>query len=65
MTSKIKEILNKQINEELYSSFLYLAMAAFLEKRGFKGAANWMNIQAKEENDHAMGFFRFLLERGE
>lgn len=65
MTEKIKEIINKQINEEFYSAYLYLAMAAKLEKWGFKGAANWMKIQAQEENDHALGFFRFLLERGE
>jgi len=65
MTEKIKTIVNKQIQEELYSAYLYLALAARLEKWNFKGAANWMQIQAKEENDHAMGFFRFLLERGE
>ncbi len=65
MTNKIKDILNKQINEEFYSSYLYLALAAFLEKQGLKGAANWMNIQAKEENDHALGFYRFLLDRNE
>ncbi|HZJ41289.1 MAG TPA: ferritin [Candidatus Saccharimonadales bacterium] len=65
MTNKIKDIINKQINEEFYSAYLYLALAAFLEKQGLKGAANWMTIQAKEENDHAMGFFRFLLDRNE
>jgi len=65
MTTKIKTIINNQIREELYSAYLYLALAARLEKWNLKGAANWMQIQAKEENDHAMGFFRFLLERGE
>ncbi len=65
MTQKIKDIIDKQINEELYSAYLYLAFAARLEKWGFKGAANWMTVQAQEENDHAMGFFRFLLDRGE
>jgi ferritin len=65
MTNKIKDIINKQINEEFYSAYLYLAFAAFLEKKGLKGAANWMNIQAKEENDHALGFFRFMLDRNE
>jgi ferritin len=65
MTEKTKEIINNQINEEFYSAYLYLAFSAKLEKWGFKGAANWMKIQAQEENDHALGFFRFLLERGE
>ena len=31
--------LNQQINEELYSEYLYLAMAADLEVKGFKGMA--------------------------
>lgn len=65
MTDKIKDIINNQINEEFYSAYLYLAFAAKLEKWGFKGAASWMKVQAQEENDHALGFFRFLLDRGE
>jgi len=65
MTAKIKKILNDQIREELYSAYLYLALAGHLDGRNLKGIANWMYIQAKEEMDHALGFFRFLLERGE
>jgi len=65
MTEKIKDIINLQIREEFYSSYLYLALAARLESLNFKGAANWMHIQAKEENDHALGFFRFLVDRAQ
>ncbi len=65
MTDKIKNILDKQIQEEFYSAYLYLALASRLESLSFKGAANWMHIQAKEENDHALGLFRFLVERNE
>jgi len=65
MTKKIKDILDKQIQEEFYSSYLYLALAARLESLNFKGMANWMQIQAKEENDHALGLFRFLIDRDE
>ena len=64
MTDKIKAILNKQIQEEMYSSNLYLAMAGRLESWNLKGMANWMQIQAKEEHNHALGFFFFLLSRG-
>lgn len=64
MTQKIIDIVNKQIKEEFYSAYLYLALSAKLESWNLKGAANWMLIQAKEENDHAMGFFKFLVERG-
>jgi len=64
MTEKITNILNNQIKEEFYSSYLYLALAAKLEEWNLKGAANWMLIQAQEEVDHALGFFKFLGERG-
>jgi ferritin len=65
MNDKLRTIINEQINEEFYSSYLYLALAARLEQANLRGMANWMYIQAKEENDHALGFFRFLVERGE
>lgn len=65
MNEKIKKILNDQIMEEMYSANLYLALAGYLESINFKGMANWMHLQAKEENNHALGFFYFLLERGE
>jgi len=63
MTDKIKNILNEQIREEMYSSNLYLAMAGRLEDWNLKGMSNWMHIQAKEEHNHALGFFYFLLDR--
>ncbi|MFA6995097.1 MAG: ferritin [Patescibacteria group bacterium] len=65
MTEKTKEIINQQIKEEFYSAYLYIALAARLESLNLKGAAAWMQVQAKEENDHALGFFRFLVQRSE
>jgi ferritin len=64
MTQKVIDIINNQIKEEFYSSYLYLALSGQLEAWNLKGAANWMLIQAKEEVDHAMGFFKFLVDRG-
>ena len=64
MTANAKKIVNAQIKEELYSAYVYLALAARLEASNLKGMANWMQVQAKEEVDHAMGFYRFLLDRG-
>ena len=61
---KIQDALNKQLNAELYSSYLYLSMAAYLESQNLKGMARWMRIQAQEENLHAMKFFDFINERG-
>ena len=61
---KIEEAFNKQINAELFSAYLYLAMVAYFESRNLKGMANWMRMQAQEENLHAMKFFDFINERG-
>ena len=56
--------LNRQVNAELYSSYLYLSMAAYFESINLKGFANWMKIQAQEEVIHAMKFFDYINERG-
>ncbi|HPQ41658.1 MAG TPA: ferritin [bacterium] len=56
--------LNKQINEELFSSYLYLSMAAQFEEMALGGFANWMRVQAQEELSHAMKFFDYIAERG-
>jgi len=64
MNQKINDAINKQINEELFSSYLYLSMAAWFDTTGMSGFANWMRIQAQEEVSHAMKFFDFVGERG-
>ena len=61
---EIEEAINKQINEEMYSSYLYLSMSAYFENIGLRGFANWMYVQYQEEKDHAMKFYRYLIERG-
>ncbi len=61
---RVLEALNKQINEELYSSYLYLSMSAWFENIGLKGFANWMNVQAKEELGHATKFYNYIISRG-
>ena len=58
------EALNKQINEELYSAYLYLSMSSYFESIGLKGFANWMMVQYKEETDHAMKIYQYLLSQG-
>ncbi len=61
---KIQEALNKQLNAELFSSYLYLSMAAYFESINLKGFANWMRVQTQEELVHAMKFYNFIIERG-
>ncbi len=61
--TKVQEALNKQINAELFSEYLYLSMSAYFETQSFKGMAQWMRVQAGEEHTHAMKFFDFLNDR--
>ncbi|HEY5731397.1 MAG TPA: ferritin [Anaerolineales bacterium] len=65
MINKVmQDAMNEQINKELFSSYLYLSMAAYFEDKNLPGFANWMRIQANEEREHAMKFYDFILERG-
>jgi len=64
ITKKMQDAINEQINAELYSSYMYLSMAAYLESNNLSGMATWMKLQAKEEIEHAMKFFGFVYERG-
>jgi len=61
---KVQQALNLQVNREMYSAYLYLAMAAYFESLNLKGFANWMTVQAQEEMGHAMKFYAYLVSRG-
>ncbi len=60
----MQDAMNDQINRELYSSYLYLSMAAYLEDRNLPGFAHWMRVQEAEERGHAMKLYDFMVERG-
>lgn len=60
MNAKIHELLNRQINKEFYSAYLYLDFSNYFERAGLDGFANWYKIQAQEERDHAMLFYTYL-----
>ena len=65
MDKTVSALLNEQINKEFYSAYLYLDFANFFESKGLNGFANWYEIQAKEESDHAMLMYRYLQNNGE
>ncbi len=65
MDKKVSELLNDQINKELYSAYLYLDMANFYSAKGLDGFANWYENQAKEEQDHAMLIYQYMHNNGE
>lgn len=63
LNAKLQDAFNRQINAELFSSYLYLSMAAYFEANDLKGMAHWMRLQATEEYQHAMRFFDFVNDR--
>lgn len=63
LSKKIENAINKQINAELWSAYLYLSMSAHFESINLGGFANWMRVQAQEEVSHAMKFYNHVIER--
>jgi ferritin len=64
INSKLEEAFNDQINKELYSEYLYLAMKVYFQEQNLQGFVNWFDVQVQEEHAHAMGMFNYLDERG-
>ena len=60
ITQKMTDAINKHINAELYSSYLYLSMAAYAAHKGLSGAGNWFYVQAKEEMVHVQLMYNYL-----
>jgi ferritin len=60
----LAKAFNSQVNAEYYSAYLYLAMSAYAGSVGFKGAANWLLVQAKEEIAHGTHMYQHIVERG-
>lgn len=60
----VQDAINEQINKELYSSYLYLSMAAYFADKNLPGFASWMHKQEGEEREHAMKLYEFLIDRG-
>ena len=64
LSKKMQDALNKQLNAELYSAYLYLSMSAYFQSVHLGGFANWMRVQAQEELTHAIKFYDYVNERG-
>ena len=64
LSENLRTLLNDQINHEHYSSYLYLAMAAYFEAKNLPGFANWMKVQSEEEYEHGMKFYEYIHDRG-
>ena len=64
MNEKLEKAFCVQINKELYSAYLYLAMQTYFKENNLDGFANWMYVQVQEELSHAMGMYNYVFERG-
>lgn len=64
MNNKVYKVFNEQVQAELYSAYMYLAMSLYLEDQNFKGMAHWMKLQYEEEREHAFRLSKFMQERG-
>jgi ferritin len=64
LSKTLLDEMNNQIKFELYSAYLYLAMAAHFDEANWYGFASWMRKQASEEQEHAMKFFEYIHDRG-
>lgn len=64
ISKKIVDRVNLQINREIYSAYLYMAMSAKAAEAGYQGVASWLMIQYHEEMFHAMKFYYYLLDQG-
>lgn len=63
LSKNLQEKLNEQVNFEFYSSYVYLAMAAYAESIDLSGFANFFRVQAKEELAHAMKFYDYIFQK--
>jgi ferritin len=60
----MQDALNKHMNAELFSAYLYYSMSAYFESKGLQGCAHWMRLQALEEMTHVSKFFAYICDRG-
>jgi ferritin len=64
LTKKMETAINGQINNEMYSAYLYSAMSADCSFKGLKGFANWFMVQYHEEMLHAMKLYEYVIKTG-
>lgn len=65
MDKNLADLINQQINKELFSAYLYLDFANYYTDEELLGFANWFNVQAQEERDHALLFMQYLQNNDE
>ncbi len=64
ISETMQKLLNDQIQKELYSAYFYLSMKAWFAEQNLDGFANFFDVQTKEERDHGMKFYDFIIHVG-
>jgi ferritin len=64
MKQSVVDAINAQMRDELYSGYLYLAMAAHFGAENLEGFGRWMRLQAQEELQHAMRLYDYVIQAG-
>lgn len=64
ISTKLENMLNDQLNKELYSAYLYLSIEAYFTSLNLAGFAHWFHVQVQEERDHALIFFNYISKVG-
>ena len=62
ISERLSKAINKQLNFELESGYIYKGMEAFFAQKGLWGFENFMKLQAEEEYDHHQRFAEFMYE---
>ena len=64
LDKKLELAINEQLNFEIESAHIYLAMAGYIATLGLEGFESWMMVQYEEELAHAKKFINYVNERG-
>jgi ferritin len=60
----LHNMMNEQVTNEFYAAYFYLSMSSYFAAKNQPGFAHWMRVQSREETEHALKFFDFLLKSG-
>ena len=64
LSKTIQSSINQQVNDEMYSSYLYLSMATHCAEQNLNGIAGWMRVQSREEWGHGMKLYDYIHANG-
>ena len=64
MDEAVQDAVSRQIGQEFYAAYFYLAMSAHFDHKSLIGFSRWMRMQAQEELRHAVRLFDFVNRRG-